>query len=54
MYVRPMLVGHNVGLNKVDYVKCKAINEYIYGMVTRYCLTSVGKVQPFGLHFTIS
>ena len=47
-----MLVGHNVGLNKVDYVKCKVINEYIYGMVTRYCLTSV--VQPYGLHFTIS
>ena len=26
-YVRPMLVGYNVGLHKVDYVKCWTINK---------------------------
>ena len=41
-----MLVGYNVGLHKVDYVKCWTINKKYMALGTWYCLTSAGKAQP--------
>ena len=42
-----MLIRHNAGVNKADNVKCWTIIEKIFGMDTRYSLTSAGKVQPW-------